>query len=89
MADSDSPAPATPPSPSTPAKERPWGLIAFAALAVYALLIVLLNREEVKVSFVFFSTRISKIVLILLCLALGFAAGFLFDRWRRKREAAG
>lgn len=89
MSDSDSSAPGTPPAPSTPAKETPWPVIAFGGLAAYALLIVLLNREEVKVSFVFFSTRISKIVLILLCLALGFAAGFLFERWRRRREAAG
>lgn len=62
-------------------------MIAFAALAVYALLIVLLNREEVKISFVFFSTRISKLVLILLCLGIGFAAGLLLDRWRDRRRA--
>lgn len=62
-------------------------MIAFAALAVYALLIVLLNREEVKISFVFFSTRISKLVLVLLCLGIGFAAGLLLDRWRDRRRA--
>jgi len=60
-------------------------------LTVYALLIVLLNREEVDISFVFFSTKISKLVLILLCLGLGFVFGFLFDRWRdsRKRSKTG
>ncbi|MCS7007969.1 MAG: LapA family protein [Thermoleophilia bacterium] len=69
-------------------KGTPWSLIAFAVLAAYALLIVLFNTEEVKVSFVFFSARISKIVLILLCLGLGFAAGFLLDRFRKRRSGA-
>jgi hypothetical protein len=71
----------------TPARrDVPWSLIAFAALAVYAVLIVLLNREDVEISFVFFSTRISKLVLIVLCLGIGFAAGFLFDHWRDRRR---
>lgn len=61
-------------------------LVGFAVLTIYALLIVLLNREEVDISFVFFSTRISKLVLILLCLGLGFAAGLMFDRWRARRR---
>jgi len=67
-------------------RDVPWSLILVAVLAVYALLIVLLNREEVEISFVFFSTRISKLVLILLCLGIGFAGGFLFDRWRERRK---
>jgi hypothetical protein len=70
------------PTPSR--RDIPWSLIVFGALAVYAALIVLLNREQVEISFVFFSGRISKLVLILLCLGIGFAAGFLFDRWRRR-----
>ena len=74
-----------------PPKKRdiPWLLVGFAVLTIYALLIVLLNREEVDISFVFFSTRISKLVLVLLCFGLGFAAGFMFDRWRvRRREGS-
>lgn len=70
----------------TPGKETPWRLIAFAALAVYAILIVLFNRDEVEVSFVFFSARISLLVLILLCVGIGFAAGFLFDNLRERRS---
>lgn len=77
--------PATPARGEAGARKPPWSLIAFAALAVYALLIILFNTEEVKVSFVFFSARISKIVLILLCLGIGFAAGFLLDRFRARR----
>ncbi len=72
----------------TPPEKRdtPWTMIVFGALAVYAVLIVLLNREEVEISFVFFSGQISKLVLILLCLGLGFVAGFLFDRWYARRK---
>jgi hypothetical protein len=72
--------------PGPQRRDIPWSLIAFAALAVYAILIVLLNREEVEIDFVFFSGRISKLVLILLCLGIGFAAGYLFDHWRERRR---
>ena len=67
----------------------PWRLILFAALAVYAVLIVLLNRKQVDVSFVFFSAEISLLVLILLCVGLGFAAGYLFDELRSRRRQSG
>lgn len=67
-------------------RDIPWSLVLVGLLAIYAVLIVLLNREEVDISFVFFSTRISKLVLILLCLGLGFVGGLLFDRWRERRR---
>ena len=73
-----------PQQPRRDEQGTPWRLIAIAVLTVYALLIVILNREEVGISFVFFSTRISKLVLILLCLGLGFVLGYLFDGWRRR-----
>ena len=57
-------------------------------LAVYALLIILLNREQVEVSFVFFSAEISLLVLILLCVGIGFAAGYLFEQLRDGASAA-
>ena len=76
------------PTPATPEKDAPWKLILFAALAVYAILIVLLNRKQVEVSFVFFSARISLLVLILLCVGIGFAAGYLFDGLRARRKSA-
>ena len=51
-----------------PAKQAtPWRLIIFGGLALYAVLIALLNKEQVDISFVFFSTKISKLVLIILC----------------------
>ena len=60
---SESPPPAPPPAER---RETPWRLIVFGALAVYAILIVLFNRKQVEVSFVFFSAEISLLVLILL-----------------------
>jgi uncharacterized integral membrane protein len=58
----------------------------FGVLAVYALLIIFLNRKQVEVSFVFFSTEISLLVLILLCVGIGFAAGYLFEQLRERRK---
>ena len=72
----------------TPARrEVPWQLILFGALALYAVIIVLLNLDEVKINFLFFSGEISKLVLIVLCLGIGFAGGFLFDHWRERRKS--
>jgi uncharacterized integral membrane protein len=76
-------------SPKPPAERgMPWKLIVFAVLAVYAILIVLLNTDQVDVSFVFFSAEISLLVLILLCVGIGFAAGYLFDQLRERRRRA-
>ena len=77
-------------TPRAPEGDTPWKIIVFGVLAVYAILIVLFNRKQVEVSFVFFSAEISLLVLILLCVGIGFAAGFLFDqlRDRRKRRAS-
>jgi uncharacterized integral membrane protein len=79
--------------PSSPPERRPqggagvpWRLVAFAVLAAYAVLIVLLNREQVDVSFVFFSATISLLVLILLCVGVGFAGGYLFGELRARRK---
>jgi uncharacterized integral membrane protein len=69
-------------------RDIPWSLILVAVLALYGLLLVILNDERTEVDFVFFSARISKLVLILLCLGLGFVGGFLFDRWRDRRRRA-
>ena len=75
------------PTPATPERDMPWKLILFAVLAVYAILIVLFNRKQVEVSFVFFSARISLLVLIVLCVGIGFAAGYLFDGIRDRRKS--
>jgi uncharacterized integral membrane protein len=75
------------PTPAVREKAPTWKLVVFGALAVYALLIVLLNRDEIEVSFVFFTARISLLVLILLCVGIGFAAGYLFDQIRGRRKS--
>jgi uncharacterized integral membrane protein len=73
-----------------PSEGFPWRLVLFGALAVYGVLLVILNSEQVNVSFVFFDTEASLVVVLLLALAIGFLAGFLFDtlRERRKRKPA-
>ncbi len=73
---------------ATPESGTPWKLVAFGVLAVYAILIVVFNREQVDVSFVFFSAEISLLVLIVLCVGIGFAAGYLFDQLRARRRSA-
>jgi hypothetical protein len=76
------------PTPAARDSVPTWKLVVFGALAVYAFLIVVLNREEIEVSFVFFSARISLLVLIILCVGIGFAAGYLFDQIRGRRRSA-
>jgi uncharacterized integral membrane protein len=71
-----------------PQRGTPWKAIIVAVLALYAILIVIANREQTEVSFVFFSTRISKLVLILLCVGIGFVAGYLFEQLRERRRAS-
>ena len=73
-------------APLKPEGDTPWKLIVFGVLAVYALLIIFLNRKQVEVSFVFFSAEISLLVLIVLCVGLGFAAGYLFEQLRARRK---
>jgi uncharacterized integral membrane protein len=72
--------------PTRPEPDTPWKLIVFGVLAVYAILIIVFNREQVEVSFVFFSAEISLLVLILLCVGIGFATGYLFEQLRDRRK---
>lgn len=72
--------------PTGAKRDTPWTLIVFGVLALYAIIVAVLNSEEVKVDFLFFSTRIRLLILIFLCLGVGFAAGFLVDRWRERRK---
>jgi uncharacterized integral membrane protein len=63
----------------------PLGLVLAGLLLVYGVLFVILNSDEVKVSFVFFSTRISLVVALVLVLVVGFAAGYLVRASRGRR----
>jgi uncharacterized integral membrane protein len=72
----------------SPAMRRtPWTLIVFGVLGLYVIVVALLNSDRVKVDFLFFSTQTRLLILILLCLGIGFAAGFVFDRWRAGRKS--
>jgi lipopolysaccharide assembly protein A len=81
-----------PPTQAKPPTRRgkrsglPLGLILAVLLLVYAVIFVVLNSDEVKVNFLFFSTRISLVVAIVLVLAIGFAAGYLVHDVRSRRR---
>jgi uncharacterized integral membrane protein len=80
----------TQPTPEAARKKSPWTprRIVLGVIALYLLIIVLANRNQVAVNFVFFKTEASLFVVLLLAIALGFVAGWLFDdvRDRRKRR---
>jgi uncharacterized integral membrane protein len=82
----DAPAPST--RPTEEEKPIPVRLILLGLLGLYLLLFVVLNSKTVKISFVFFSSRISLIVALVLAAALGFVGGYLVDQMRRRRRAA-
>ncbi len=61
-------------------------LVAIGVIGLYALLFVVLNTHAVKVSFVFASTRVSVIWVILLSLAAGLVIGVLASQLHRHRS---
>jgi uncharacterized integral membrane protein len=65
----------------------PWRMIGFGVLALYGVLLVILNSGEVELHFVFWSTKASLVILLLIVLAVGFLAGFLFDTVRGRRKS--
>jgi uncharacterized integral membrane protein len=81
-------------TPEGPQKKSAWTprRIVLLVVAVYALLVVLANRNQVAVNLLFVKTEASLFVVIVLALAAGFVVGWLFDdlrdRRRRRRESA-
>jgi len=63
-----------------------WKAIVLGALAIYALLLLILNSKQVSVSFVFFSAQTRKVWLVLLSMALGALVVWLVPHWRRRRR---
>lgn len=61
-------------------------IVLIGLVALYALLFVVLNTRHAKVSFVFTSTNVSVIWVILLSLAVGFVLGVLASQLRRHRH---
>jgi uncharacterized integral membrane protein len=72
----------------SPAKrDTPWTMIVIGVLALYAVIVALLNSEKVKIDFLFFSASVRLLVLIFLCLGVGFVVGFFFDRYRQRGKS--
>ena len=61
-------------------------LLAIVVLAAYAIAFVLENRKSVHLHFVFATTSVSLVWLILLALAVGLAAGILLAQLHRRRR---
>jgi len=72
-------------------RERtPWvQLAAIGLVALYTILFIVLNTHRATVSFVFASTKVSVIWVILLSLAVGFVLGVLGGRLNRRRKGRG
>ena len=60
--------------------------IVLGVILLYLLVVVIANRNQVAVNFVFFKTEASLFVVLLLAIALGFVAGWLFDDLRERRK---
>ena len=72
--------------PEQSAREIPWRLVAWIAIAVYTVVFLLLNDERTDVSFVFFTIRTRLIWLIVLSMLLGAALAEILPRWWRGRR---
>jgi uncharacterized integral membrane protein len=74
--------------PAPERKKSSWTprRIILAVVLVYVVIIVLANRNQVAVNFVFFKTEASLFVVLLLAIGLGFVAGWLFDDLRDRRR---
>jgi uncharacterized integral membrane protein len=67
-----------------------WSLlIGIGVVVIYLLLFVVLNTKHVKVSFVFASTKVSLIWVILLSLGAGIVLGMLVSQLHRFRTRRG
>ncbi len=61
-------------------------LVGVGLVGLFVVLFVALNTHDTKVDFIFGSTKVSVIWVILLSLALGFALGALLPQLRRRRR---
>jgi len=66
-----------------------WKAILLAALGIYAVLLIVLNRKTVSVDFVVLSEKTRVIWLVLLGIALGVLIVWLVPRLRRRASSRG
>jgi uncharacterized integral membrane protein len=77
-------------APAKTSSPTPWRAIIGAVAVVYAVIFLLLNRDQVSISFVFFKAETSLLFLILLSMGLGaLIALFAPAYWRRRRRHSG
>jgi uncharacterized integral membrane protein len=74
--------------PVQPKRKSPWTprRIVMVIVALYGVILVIANRNNVAVNFVFFKTEASLFVVLILAIALGFVVGWLFDDLRDRRR---
>jgi len=61
-------------------------LVALAVVIAYAIAFIIENSKHVSVHFIFTTTRVSIVWLVLLCLALGAVGGMLISQLDRRRR---
>ena len=74
------------PVPQEDEQRIPVRLILLGLLGLYLLLFVVLNAKTVKIRFVFFTSRISLIVALVLAAVIGFVGGYLVNELRARRK---
>ncbi len=73
--------------PDAASAPTPWRAILGAVALVYAVIFLLLNTDQVSISFVFFTAETSLLFLILLSMGLGaLIALFVPAYWRRRQR---
>jgi uncharacterized integral membrane protein len=80
------PVPAATPATAGRSAASKTRLVVMLVIAAFLILFVALNTHDTNVDFVFGSTKVSVIFVILLSLALGFVLGMFFPQLRRRRQ---
>jgi uncharacterized integral membrane protein len=74
------------PTPADDQSATPWRAILGAFAALYAIVFVVLNTDQVEISFVFFKAETSLLVLILLSMGLGAVIALFGPAYWRRRQ---
>lgn len=63
-----------------------WKAILLVVVGIYGVIFLILNSNEVKISFVFFNARTSLIFLVLLSMGIGAVLALFGPAWWRRRQ---